>query len=264
MLIAQENMAKNQVYCFKKPAGMAVSFFAEVRSTVEQGARPTSTMLVKMVSRSAKNWAGALRVSMPYMRQDIPLFIVFRALGFVSDRNILEHILYDFRDQEMMDLLRPSLEEAFPVQDQNVAKDYIGRRGSTEGITKEKRIRYASEILQKELLPHVAIGEFCETKKAYYLGYCVHRLLKTALGRRQEDDRDNLSLKRLDLAGPLLGGLFRQLFKKLRNELKKQLKQALALDKDFSVKQAVMKVGGHKARFSSSHPLASRRSSPTG
>jgi DNA-directed RNA polymerase II subunit RPB2 len=77
--------------------------------------------------------------------------------------------------------------------------------------------------------------------QAYYLGYCVHRLLKTALGRRQEDDRDNLSLKRLDLAGPLLGGLFRQLFKKLRNELKKQLKQALALDKDFSLKQAVMR-----------------------
>jgi hypothetical protein len=50
-----------------------------------------------------------------YMRQDIPLFIVFRALGFVSDKNILEHILYDFRDQEMMDMLRPSLEEAFPV-----------------------------------------------------------------------------------------------------------------------------------------------------
>lgn len=36
---------------------------------MEQGARPTSTMLVKMVSRTAKNWAGALRVSMPYMRQ---------------------------------------------------------------------------------------------------------------------------------------------------------------------------------------------------
>jgi DNA-directed RNA polymerase II subunit RPB2 len=104
VLIAQENMAKNQVYVFKKPAGLAVSYFAEVRSTVEQGARPTSTMLVKvrlwcfflfvcfqrglvlqrqMVSRTSKNWAGALRVSMPYMRQDIPLFIVFRALGFV-------------------------------------------------------------------------------------------------------------------------------------------------------------------------------------
>lgn len=241
VLIAQENMSKNQVYVFKKPAGLQVSYYAEVRSTVEQGARPTSTMVVKMVSRTAKNWAGAIRVAMPYMRQDIPLFIVFRALGMVSDKMILEHILYDFRDQEMLDMLKPSLEEAFPVQDQAVACDFIGKRGSTEGITKEKRIRYATEILTKELLPHVAIGEFCEVKKAYYLGYCVHRLLKTALGRRQEDDRDNLSLKRLDLAGPLLGGLFRQLFKKLRTELKKQLKNALALDKDFNVKQAVMK-----------------------
>ena len=30
--------------------------------------------------------------------------------------------------------------------------------------------RYAKEILQKEMLPHVGTGEFCETKKAYYFG----------------------------------------------------------------------------------------------
>ena len=28
--------------------------------------------------------------------------IVFRALGFVADRDILEHIIYDFDDPEMM------------------------------------------------------------------------------------------------------------------------------------------------------------------
>ena len=102
---------------------------------------------------------------------------------------------------------------------------------------------------------NVQVGEFCETKKAYYLGYVVHRLLKTALGRRQEDDRDNLAMKRLDLAGPLLGGLFRQLFKvsvpspslccmiahtdllqKLRMELKKQLKSHLDRGRDLGVK----------------------------
>ena len=31
--------------------------------------------------------------------------------------------------------------------------------------------RYAKEILQKEMLPHVGVGEYCETKKAYYFGY---------------------------------------------------------------------------------------------
>lgn len=33
--------------------------------------------------------------------------------------------------------------------------------------------RYAKEILQKEMLPHVGVGEYCETKKAYYFGWGV-------------------------------------------------------------------------------------------
>ena len=31
--------------------------------------------------------------------------IVFRALGFVADRDILEHIVYDFDDPEMMEMV---------------------------------------------------------------------------------------------------------------------------------------------------------------
>jgi hypothetical protein len=45
---------------------------------------------------------------------------VFRALGFVADKDILEHICYDFSDTQMMELLRPSLEEAFVIQNQQV------------------------------------------------------------------------------------------------------------------------------------------------
>lgn len=30
--------------------------------------------------------------------------------------------------------------------------------------------RYAKEILQREMLPHVGTREYCETKKAYYFG----------------------------------------------------------------------------------------------
>ena len=54
---------------------------------------------------------------------------------------------------------------------EQVALDYIGKRGSAVGVIKEKRIQYAREILQRELLPHVGTAEYCETKKAYFFGY---------------------------------------------------------------------------------------------
>ena len=105
--------------------------------------------------------------------------------------------------------LKPSLDEAFVIQEQDVALNFIGVRGAKPGVTREKRIKYAKDILQKELLPHVGVSSFCETRKAYFLGYMVHRLLKAALGHRELDDRDHYGNKRLDLAGPLLAFLFR-------------------------------------------------------
>ena len=67
--------------------------------------------------------------------------------------------------------VKPSLDEAFVVQEQNVALNFIGARGARPGVTKEKRIKYAREILQKEMLPHAGTSDFCETKKAYFLGW---------------------------------------------------------------------------------------------
>lgn len=61
-----------------------------------------------------------IRATLPYIRTEIPIIIVFRALGYISDKEILEHICYDFNDPQMMELLRPSLEEAFVIQNQQV------------------------------------------------------------------------------------------------------------------------------------------------
>ena len=62
-----------------------------------------------------------IRATLPYIRTEIPIIVVFRALGFVADKDILEHICYDFSDTAMMELLRPSLEEAFVIQNQEVS-----------------------------------------------------------------------------------------------------------------------------------------------
>ena len=42
--------------------------------------------------------------------------------------------------------VKPSLDEAFVVQEQSVALNFIGARGAKPGVTKERRIKYAREI----------------------------------------------------------------------------------------------------------------------
>ena len=98
------------------------------------------------------------------------------------------------------------LEEAKVISSPQVALDFIGKRGSAENVGKAERVRYARDILQKEMLPHVGVEEHNETKKTFFLGYIVHRMLQCSLGREDEDDRDHYGNKRLDLGGPLLGG----------------------------------------------------------
>ncbi|UYV82440.1 POLR2B [Cordylochernes scorpioides] len=246
VLIAQEKMATNTVYVFALKESK-FSFKSEVRSYLPDSSRPTSTLWVNMLSRGAKKSPIGQKIVaiLPYIKQEIPIMVVFRALGFESDRDILEHIIYDLQDHEMMDMVRiivklclqikPSLDEAFVIQQQNVALNFIGSRGAKPGVTRTNRVKYAREVLQKELLPHVGISDFCETKKAYYLGYMVHRLLLAALGRREVDDRDHYGNKRLDLAGPLMAFLFRGLFRSLTKELRLYAQKFIDRQKDFNM-----------------------------
>ncbi|KAM9236805.1 DNA-directed RNA polymerase II subunit RPB2 isoform 2-T2 [Leptosomus discolor] len=202
---------------------------------------PGGYFIINGSEKGAKKSAIGQRIvaTLPYIKQEVPIIIVFRALGFVSDRDILEHIIYDFEDPEMMEMVKPSLDEAFVIQEQNVALNFIGSRGAKPGVTKEKRIKYAKEVLQKEMLPHVGVSDFCETKKAYFLGYMVHRLLLAALGRRELDDRDHYGNKRLDLAGPLLAFLFRGMFKNLLKEVRIYAQKFIDRGKDFNLELAI-------------------------
>lgn len=237
VIIAQERMSNNHVYVFKKQQPHKFDWVCEVRSHLATGARPTSTIFLQMYGKGP---AGSIdghqiRTTLPYIRTDIPVVILFRALGYTMDRDIIEHIVYDFQDYEMMERFRPSLEEAEPIKNQMLSLDYIGKRGSAVNAEKHKRIQYARDILQKELLPHVGIQENCENKKAFFMGYIVHKILMCSLGRLHEDDRDHLGKKRLDLAGPLMSSLFRMLFKKLMKEATKMLQKSLNEGKEFNV-----------------------------
>ncbi|KAJ3014299.1 DNA-dependent RNA polymerase II [Thoreauomyces humboldtii] len=241
VLIAQERMAFNTCYVFAKSLPAQYTFSCEIRSQNESGSKLPSTLFIKMLApKGGKGTLGqVIRTSLPYIKSDIPIIIVFRALGIVTDRDILEHICYDFNDHQMLELLKPSVEEAFVIQDQDVALDFIGVRGTQMGVSKEKRLRYATDILTKEMLPHVSMQAHQQTRKAFFFGYMIHRLLLAALERRQLDDRDHFGKKRLDLAGPLLSSLFRTLFRKLTTDVSRYTKKIVETNGDFNLAMAL-------------------------
>jgi DNA-directed RNA polymerase II subunit RPB2 len=91
VLIAQERMAANHVYVFKKSQPSKYLYVAECRSQVEGSTRNASSMNVKMLApKSAKAGAkgkvvsgSVIRASIPYVKADVPILILFRALGCV-------------------------------------------------------------------------------------------------------------------------------------------------------------------------------------
>jgi len=224
VLVAQERMATNHVLCFQMKGQ---PWRAECRSKVEMTNRAIVSVCVfyRKPKKGTSIAGNVFKASLPYVKQEIPIVIIFRALDYVPDRSILELVCYDFRDKRMLELLRPSLEEARYIQTRDAALDYIGRRGTAAGTPREERIRWAKEVLQKETLGHMGTEEFCETNKAFFFGYMVNKLCQCIMGRREEDDRDNFGNKRLDIAGPLMATLFRTHWGKMLKKAQKHVKR---------------------------------------
>lgn len=241
VLIAMERMANNFVYAFEKKQPSKYTWISEVRSSLQEGSAANSGFSVKMLSTmGGKSFCkGQILCTVPYIRIEIPLIIVLRALGFVADKDILEIIVYDFRDTAMLNLMKVSLEDAAPITTQEMALDYIAKRGPTLGAAKDKRMQYAREILQKELLPHIGIRPYSEQRKAYFIGYMTHRMLLGALGRIPEDDRDHFGKKRMDITGPLIAASFSQLFRKMMKDTRKYLQRMVDSGKNFDLHDAL-------------------------
>ena len=239
VLIAQERSAANIVQVFNKK-GSPTPVVAEIRSCVDKGTRIISSMALKLYEKGDANrkiHGSPIRVSVPYIKTEIPIGVVFRALGVVSDEDILNHIVYDHDDTQMLEILKPSLAESAPIQSQDYALQFIATRGALTNQT--KRLKYARDIMQKEFLPHISQEPGSETRKAFFLGYMIHRLLQVRLGRREEDDRDHFGKKRLDLAGPLLATIFRLNYTKMFNDVRRSLEKSVTSDKYFNRTLAV-------------------------
>jgi len=244
VLIALERMANNFVYAFGKKQPSKYQWVCEIRSALFEGAAGNSGFAVKMLTdMGGKSFCrGQLVCTCPYLRIEVPIVVVFRALGIVADRDILERIVFDLSDFAMLNACRKSIEDAAPINTQEMALDYIAKRGPTMGATRDVRIQYARELLQKELLPHIGRTPNIEGRKSYFMGYMTNRLLLGLLGRNGEDDRDHFGKKRIDLAGALVSGSFTGLWRKTISDTRKALQRQLDRGKPLDIAETMKTV----------------------
>jgi len=227
-VIGQERAAENLVQCFNISKNNSKwSWSAEIKSVPDYKCI-SPKQLSLMIATKNNGFGNGLWMQIPRLKNPMPLFVVFRALGVISDEDICKKIVLDIdneKNEVLMRCIQASIVESNKIITQDCAmKQIIGNIMFTThaGIDKEKSItmkrNFALEVLNNDLFPHCRTTE----QKIYFLGYMTNCLLKCSLGIENVSDRDSYVNKRIDLTGTLLNNLFRNYFNKMVKDMQKQ------------------------------------------
>jgi DNA-directed RNA polymerase II subunit RPB2 len=209
VIISQEKFADNIIYTRKAQDDTLIDSYyshsVEIKSRSEDVSKHVRTTYVRIIAPSPAFSNKQIVVAIPNVRKPIPLFIVMRALGILSDKDIITTCLLDITKYESyIDLFIPSIHDTHNIYTQSSSLSYI------KEFIKEKTISKVHDILMNYFLPHV--GEMDYKHKARFLGYMVFKLLNIVTNVEKPIDRDNFMYKRIELPGTLLHGLFKEYY----------------------------------------------------
>ena len=247
-VLGQERAAENRVLCYNvSKNNNKWRYVAEIKSIPDS--KCISPKQINMMVVTKQNGFGhPLVIQIPRMKQPIPLFIIFRALGVLSDREICEYIVHNIDGSaagnagdgggdggggdeagkisaKLLDSLQASIIDANGILTQEDAVRYFTSQVIFTPINMDKesgaikKREFAHEVLHNDLFPH------CNTDKQriFFLGHMANKLLCAFFGINKQDDRDSYLNKRVDLTGALLNNLFRNYFNKLIKDMSKQV-----------------------------------------
>jgi DNA-directed RNA polymerase beta subunit len=235
VIISQDRMVENKPLAFiKKDSGMEI-YTVQVNSRSYRPHGITQILNIRMKKD------GNITIKVPILNE-VPVFILFRALGIESDRDIITMVVADEKDIDMITAMETSLdysrnEKGDKIQTQQDAVDFLVNKlrvikkytETDKNVRNQQRKIHLMDLLKNNFLPHVE-GDL--RMKAYYLGIMVNKLLKCYLDRIVPDDRDSYLNKRIDLPGDLLFELFRQFYRKMLNECNKFFKKRNSSDEE--------------------------------
>lgn len=183
----------------------------------------------------------------------IPFYVLFRAFGMCSDKDIIEHITYSLDEsdpivKEMLNILEKSflsnysaISNAYQINNQLDILELIGKHinefylsnlttaNKNNENTRKYNINNVLQILDKDILPHIGLTPDDRYKKIRYLGHLIHRLLLVHLDILPSTDRDSYTNKRINTAGVSYAKVFKTNFnfaivQQLRRQFTKDLR----------------------------------------
>jgi DNA-directed RNA polymerase beta subunit len=227
-VLGQERAAENRVYCYNvSKNNTKYSWSAEIKSVPDF--KCISPKQISLLISSKNNGFGQpIVVQIPRIKQAIPLFIVFRALNVISDKEICEYILLNLEHEKhfiMLANLQASIIEANKHLTAEESIKYITSYVTYTPINMDretgarKKHEFTIDVINNDLFPH------CRTKqqKIHFLGYMANKLLQVNFEWIKADDRDSYINKRIDLTGVSLNNLFRNYFNRVVKDMEKQV-----------------------------------------
>jgi len=219
ILITRQEGAFNTLYVSEQARDDKISHYATITSL------NSKTRVVKRVAfywtrertldstkkneanrKDTKFLPSILEVSVPFVRKPVNIFVLFRALGIQSDKDILQLIFPDLESPEakaLSEMLIPSITAAYPFVDTYSAIHYI------KTLTKGFSEFHVLNVIHNMLFPHV---EDKDKARATFLAACVRQILRVVKGIEEPTNKDDTRNQRLLSSGFLLQMLFQGVY----------------------------------------------------
>lgn len=223
VLISQTRINYNQVTVKKGKADKKIDYTAELRSMSEETGHSV------LVSASLISDSREIVMTLPYVKDQVPVGIVFRAMGIETLEDISEviGISHPKAKKYITSIYRDGFR--YDVQSAEDAIAYIASCVTLKTQGGDKLL-YAQQVIDGEIFPHMGMTA-SKREKILFLGHIIKKLILVVIGLKKVDSRDDYRNKRIESAGDLLHGLFRTLFKQYVSEIKKSLlKKKTSLD----------------------------------
>ncbi|KAJ6957047.1 hypothetical protein NC653_039084 [Populus alba x Populus x berolinensis] len=193
VFIAQEQICMKRLW-ISNNQGWTVSYKSEVKR---------NRLIVRLVELSKLEYIKGEKkgLCVYFLSTEIPLWILFFALGVRSDKEVIDLIDYDSNDASIVNIFFAS------IHDSDEKCEHFRRE--------DRALDYVDKLLKKTRFPpkesiEDAISAYLFPRlnsrwhKARFLGYMVKCLLEAYTGHRKCDNRDSFRNKRFELASELL------------------------------------------------------------